>query len=45
MDKRLRHLPFVIVRVNKIFISGRSDAEHLPNLKVFLCFARSGIDS
>ena len=36
MDKRLRHIPFVIVRVDEILVSGRNDAEHLHNLKVVL---------
>ena len=36
MDKRLRNIPFVIVRVDDILVSGRNDAEHLHNLKVVL---------
>ena len=36
MDKRLRHLPYVIVRVDDILISGQNDQEHLDNLRTVL---------
>ena len=36
MEKRLSHIPFTSVRVDDILVSGRSDAEHLSNLKAVL---------
>ena len=36
MEKRLSHKPFTSVRVDDILVSGRSDAEHLSNLKAVL---------
>ena len=36
MEKRLSHIPFTSVRVADILVSGRSDAEHLSNLKAVL---------
>ena len=36
MEKRLSHIPFTSVHVDDILVSGRSDAEHLSNLKAVL---------
>ena len=36
MEKRLKNIPFTMVRVDDILISGRNNEEHLQNLSVVL---------
>ena len=36
MEKRLKNIPFTMVRVDNILISGRNNEEHLQNLSVVL---------
>ena len=36
MEKRLSHVPFTIVRMDDILISGKNDTEHFRNLKAVL---------
>ena len=44
MDRRLKNVPFTVVRVDDILISGRNDEEHLSNLrKVLEILSESGL--
>ena len=36
MEKRLKNIPFTMVRVDDILISGRNNEEHLQNISVVL---------
>ena len=36
MKKRLSHLPFTVLRMDNIFISGNNDSEHFQNLESVL---------